>query len=79
MPDESCRKCGGMLLEYSVCAKCRTANQFICKTCMSKTLIRYHDGVCFVTELENVVTNKLSRPQIDSYGLIMLAENNYEV
>jgi len=47
LPDESCRKCGGLLLDYSVCAKCRAPIQFICRICGMKTLEWFHDGLCF--------------------------------
>ncbi|MFB5597905.1 MAG: hypothetical protein ACE5RJ_02660 [Nitrosopumilaceae archaeon] len=47
MPDESCRRCGGLLLEYTVCGKCRAPTQFICRICAQKTIERVHDGLCF--------------------------------
>ena len=47
MPDESCRKCGGLLLEYTVCAECREVTQFVCRICGTKTIERSHDGFCF--------------------------------
>ena len=47
MPDESCRRCGGLLLEYSICAKCRAPTKFICRICAYKTTERFHDGLCF--------------------------------
>jgi hypothetical protein len=47
MPDESCRKCGGLLLEYTVCAKCREVTRFVCRICGFKTMERFHDGLCF--------------------------------
>lgn len=47
MPDESCRKCGGSLLEYTTCAKCKAAVQFICRVCAHKTIERVHDNLCF--------------------------------
>lgn len=47
MPDESCRKCGGLLLDYSICAKCRASIQYICRICGRKTLERIHDSICF--------------------------------
>jgi hypothetical protein len=46
LPDESCRKCGGVLIEYSICAKCKSSNQFICRTCGMLTLQQYHT-LCF--------------------------------
>lgn len=47
MPDESCRKCGGMLLELLVCAKCRAPTQFICRICAHETTPRFHEQICF--------------------------------
>jgi hypothetical protein len=47
MPDESCRSCGGMLLEYLICADCREVVQFVCRICSQKTVERFHDGFCF--------------------------------
>ena len=47
MPDESCRKCGGLLLNYTMCAKCKAAIQFICRICGEKTEVRFHDTICF--------------------------------
>lgn len=46
MPDENCRKCGGELLEHTICAKCRVSNQFICQICGSITLQQNHTK-CF--------------------------------
>ena len=48
MPDDSCRGCGGLLLEYLICANCREIIQFICRMCGKKTLQRFHEGFCFV-------------------------------
>jgi len=42
LPDESCRKCGGILAEYSICAKCRISNQLICRICRMLKLQQYH-------------------------------------
>lgn len=47
MPDESCRRCGGLLLDLLVCAQCRTTTQFICRICTNVTLPRYNEQVCF--------------------------------
>jgi hypothetical protein len=47
LPDESCRKCGGLLLDYVVCAKCRASIQFICRICGVKTVEQFHDTICF--------------------------------
>ncbi len=42
MPDESCRKCGAMLYDFSKCNECRIIIQEICLKCGRKTLIKYH-------------------------------------
>lgn len=47
LPDESCRKCGGLLLEFSICGICREPTQLICRICAKKTSQKYHDGYCF--------------------------------
>ena len=47
LPDESCRKCGGLLLNYSLCGKCRAATRFICRICCSVTLEQFHELICF--------------------------------
>lgn len=47
MPDEFCRRCGGKLIEYLVCANCRDVVQFMCRICSQKTIERFHDGFCF--------------------------------
>ncbi|MFB5646950.1 MAG: hypothetical protein ACE5RO_02260, partial [Candidatus Nitrosomaritimum yanchengensis] len=52
MPDESCRKCGGLLLEYSQCSECKDSLQFICRICAHKTLERIHTKCFTFYELE---------------------------
>ena len=47
MPDESCRRCGGLLLDFLVCGKCRAPTQFICRICAHKTVPRFHEQICF--------------------------------
>ena len=47
LPDESCRRCGGLLLNFLICEKCRAPIQFICRICTQKTLPRIHDKMCF--------------------------------
>ena len=53
LPDESCRRCGGMLLDYSVCAKCRAPTVFICRICGRKTDEQFHESICFREEVLN--------------------------
>lgn len=70
MPDESCRKCGGILLDFAICAKCRAPFQYICRICGTKTLEQVHDAICFRVENSNgKITNypEQNIPQIRSY------------
>lgn len=69
MPDESCRKCGGLLLEFSICAKCRGPIQDICRICGEKTMERYHDGICFRKD-------ELDAPKVKSNILIDPIDTN---
>jgi len=58
MPDESCRRCGGLLLEFTKCAKCKAAVQFICRICAHKTIERVHDDLCFRIDTSELPKNK---------------------
>ncbi|MCV0392578.1 MAG: hypothetical protein K5790_04695 [Nitrosopumilus sp.] len=53
MPDESCRRCGGLLMELLICAKCKAATQFICRICAYPTIPRSHDQLCFRVDESN--------------------------
>lgn len=71
MPDESCRKCGGLLLDFTVCAKCRAIIQHICRICGVKTLEQIHDNICFrMVNYDEKLTiyPQQGMPQIKSYG-----------
>ncbi|MDH3191602.1 MAG: hypothetical protein OEM18_02795 [Nitrosopumilus sp.] len=58
MPDESCRRCGGLLLDFLICGECRAPIQFICRICAHKTLPRIHDQICFrIDDIPNSKTN----------------------
>lgn len=57
MPDESCRKCGGHLLDYCRCCKCSMVIQFICRICGSVTTPRFHYG-CYPTP--NLESNEIT-------------------
>jgi len=47
MPDESCRSCGGILIEYTKCAHCNKIIQFICSYCNARTIEQYHSLCLF--------------------------------
>lgn len=42
MPDESCRNCGGKLLDYTKCSQCMKLTSMICKDCAYPTIEQYH-------------------------------------
>ena len=46
MPDESCRKCGGPLVQCTKCAECRDTITEICIKCGQITKERFH-ATCF--------------------------------
>ncbi|QLH06242.1 hypothetical protein C5F50_03480 [Nitrosopumilus ureiphilus] len=48
MPDESCRKYGNKLYDFSKCSECRISYIEICLKCGQKTLPKYHD--CMISE-----------------------------
>ena len=65
MPDESCRVCGGMLVDFAQCAGCKKIISMICKSCRKKTPEQFHShcleiinstGMGF-TSLENTLNN----------------------
>ena len=57
LPDESCRKCGGLLLNYSLCGKCKASTRFICRICGTVTLEQFHVSFCFnVVEYDEKIT-----------------------
>ncbi len=68
MPDDSCRNCGGLLLNYSLCGKCKAPLQFICRICATKTIERFHEGFCF--RLDESGINRKIRPPIKHGTLI---------
>ncbi len=42
MPDESCRTCGGELVNHTLCSCCRKSTQKKCKMCNHVTLLQPH-------------------------------------
>ena len=42
MPDESCRKCGNLLVKYDRCENCMETIQFSCSKCNLKSDLRFH-------------------------------------
>ncbi|HET6458713.1 MAG TPA: hypothetical protein VFG24_07545 [Nitrosopumilaceae archaeon] len=48
MPDESCRTCGGILVNCSLCPSCRKMTQRICNICGFKTEEQIHPSCLYV-------------------------------
>ena len=48
MPDESCRTCGGTLVNCSLCPSCRKMTQRICNICGFKTKEQIHSNCLYV-------------------------------
>lgn len=46
MPDESCRRCGGSLIDYARCTECRKILLKMCKKCCGTVTYSSHVG-CF--------------------------------
>lgn len=44
MPDESCRYCGGKLIDFSQCAECKGITRKICKSCRGITIEQFHSA-----------------------------------
>lgn len=50
MPDESCRTCGGNLIDCTLCAQCKGVIGMICSRCGERTLEQFHDNCMFRVE-----------------------------
>jgi hypothetical protein len=53
MPDESCRACGGTLIDFSQCAECKKIISLICKSCHRKTMEQFHSRCVGIREYDN--------------------------
>jgi len=52
MPDESCRHCGGILIDFSQCAECKKITRLICKSCKNITTEQFHSQ-CILGSLKS--------------------------
>ena len=50
MPDESCRSCGGNLINCSLCAECKGVIGMICVGCGTRTQEQFHDSCLYSVE-----------------------------
>lgn len=56
MPDESCRTCGGTLINYSLCAECKEVIGMICVRCGTRTPDQFHDSCLYLNERMQTIT-----------------------
>jgi hypothetical protein len=59
MPDESCRHCGGKLVDFSQCSECKQTIRMMCRNCNSLTMEQFHSECIWGTlQLNNYrITN----------------------
>jgi len=65
MPDESCRKCGGVLVNCTQCAECKETISMICQNCGLRTMEQFHDYCMF--HVNNVHGSGLENDQNSEY------------
>ena len=65
MPDESCRHCGGKLIDFSQCAECKGITRKICKSCQGITTEQFH-STCMMGILK--ITTQIM-PRKNMYGV----------
>ena len=65
MPDESCRKCGGVLINCTQCAECKETISMICQNCGARTMEQFHDYCMF--RVNNVHHTGLESHQKSEY------------
>jgi hypothetical protein len=65
MPDESCRKCGGVLIKCTQCAECKEIISMICQNCGARTMEQFHDYCMF--SVNNVHDSGLENNEKNEY------------
>src|SRR3989304_5630497 len=58
LPDESCRKCGGNLIDCSLCAQCKGVIGMICVSCGTRTMEQFHDSCLYLVEQIQTTTDR---------------------
>ena len=75
LPDESCRNCGGGLVENTKCFQCMKPTSMICKKCSNCTLEQLH-FIC--TSSPNTKHPKtVSQIKSDNYPQVVMAWFNF--
>ena len=62
MPDESCRACGGVLIDFTQCAGCKKITSMICKSCRKKTPEQFHTHCFEIINLTRMGFTSLENP-----------------
>lgn len=68
MPDESCRKCGGTLVNCTQCAVCKEIIGMICQNCGARAMEQFHDYCVF--GVSNIHTRDFEEDQESVYAKI---------
>jgi hypothetical protein len=56
LPDESCRHCGGSLIDFAQCAECKKVISMICKSCRNKTEEQFHSDCLLALNVSNCIS-----------------------
>ena len=79
MPDESCRTCGGGLVNHGICSECRKTTQKKCRICSRTTILQHHQ-YCMNTTLNQkqplvqvIQKNNISKTHKNSLRFSILA------
>ena len=80
MPDESCRTCGGVLVNHRLCSDCRKATQKKCRVCSRMTSPQPHQ-LCMINSTLNqkpllvpiIEKNKVAKTSKNSLRFSFLA------
>ena len=73
MPDESCRTCGGILIDCTLCAQCKEVTTMICKKCGSRTLEQFHGGCMYEVDAIQTQTEIGMDCETDNFKILSLA------
>ena len=68
LPDESCRLCGGTLIDYIKCSECNKTTTMICNSCNTQTIEQFHN-LC--VENKNLSNNLAPNKHADYFLLAM--------
>ena len=73
MPDESCRGCGGILINCTLCAKCKEVTTMICKKCGSRTLEQFHGRCMYEVDAVQTTTEIGMEYETDNLQIFSIA------